>query len=187
MADVVLFHSAYGLRAAVLATAARWRRAGHRVVTPDLYGGAVAGTIEAALALRDQVGRAELLERARRSVSGARAGTVLAGLSLGASLAQRVAVSDVRFSRLLLLHGVAEVPAVLPVRWAVEAHVAEADPWAPREELEAWRLGLSSLGATVEVTYHRGGHLFTDPELPDHDRESAERVWARAARFLEAS
>lgn len=187
MADVVLFHSAYGLRAAVLATAARWRRAGHRVETPDLYGGVVAGSIDAALALRDQVGRAELLERARRALAGARAGTVLAGLSLGASLAQRVAASDGRFSRLLLLHGIAEVPELLPVRWVVEAHVAEADPWESRDELEAWRFGLTRLGATVELALHRGGHLFTDPELPDYDRESAERLWERAARFLEAS
>jgi len=57
----------------------------------------------------------------------------------------------------------------LPVGWTVEAHVAEADPWAPRVELEAGRDELVRLGAAVELCFHRGGHLFTDPGLPDFD------------------
>ncbi len=41
MACVVLLHSAYGLRPAVLDAADRLRRAGHQVDTPDLYDGHV--------------------------------------------------------------------------------------------------------------------------------------------------
>ena len=44
MAQVVLFHSAYGLRQAEAGAAARLRAAGHDVITPDLYGGQTAST-----------------------------------------------------------------------------------------------------------------------------------------------
>lgn len=187
MAEVILFHSAYGLRPAVRAAAERLRRAGHRVETPDLYGGRTADTLEGALALRDAVGRDALLRRAVAAVGEAAPGTVLAGFSLGASLAQRVAARDARFGRLLLLHGVAEPPAALPAPWTVQAHVAEGDPWAPRAEVEPWRAALERLGAAVDVRWYAGGHLFTDPGLPDHDAASAERVWREVEGFLEAA
>jgi dienelactone hydrolase len=32
--------------------------------------------------------------------------------------------------------------------------------------------------------FYRGGHLFTDPELPDHYPAAAAEAWARAERFL---
>jgi dienelactone hydrolase len=37
----------------------------------------------------------------------------------------------------------------------------------------------------VEVFRYRGaGHLFTDPDLPDYDEESAEQAWTTALGFL---
>jgi len=94
MANVILFHSAYGLRPAALEAAEWLRRAGHRVQSPDLYEGLVASTVEDACALRDRFGREEPLRRARAAVYRAPPGTVLAGFSLGASLALRVAAND---------------------------------------------------------------------------------------------
>lgn len=68
--------------------------------------------------------------------------------------------------------------------WKVQVHVAEADPWAPRAEVEEWRRTLESLGASVELHVYRAGHLFTDPRLPEFDDAAALAVWARAERFL---
>lgn len=184
MANIVLFHSAYGLRPAVLAAAERLRGAGHRVQAPDLYDGLVASTVEDACALRDRLGREELLRRGRAAVHHASSGTVLAGLSLGASLALRVAASDARFTRLLLLHGVTDPPAALPAPWFVQAHLSEDDPWAPRSEVAGWRLALERLGATIELHHYRAGHLFTDPDLPDYDPRVAAAAWSRAESFL---
>jgi dienelactone hydrolase len=181
---VVLFHSAFGLRPAVLEAAARLRRRGHLVETPDLLEGEHAGSPEAALALRDRIGRAELVRRARASVAGAPRGTVLMGLSLGAALALEVAATDARFTRLLLLHGVAPPPSALPARWSVQAHLAAEDPWEPRAGALAWRARLHALGAHVDLHFYRGGHLFTDPGLPDHAPRAATAAWARAERFL---
>lgn len=50
MAQIVLFHSAYGLRPAVHAAAERLRGAGHTVHTPDLFDGRTFDDIEAGLA-----------------------------------------------------------------------------------------------------------------------------------------
>ena len=186
MAHIVLFHSAYGLRPAVLDAAARLRRAGHRVVSPDLYEGLVAATLEEAIALRDRFGREELLRRAQAAVQQAPPGTVLAGLSLGASLALRVAARDPRFVRLLLLHGVTDPPEALPAPWRVQVHLSEEDPWAPPAEVAGWRLALERLGAAVELHHYRAGHLFTDPELPDHEPRAAAAAWSRAESFLAA-
>jgi len=111
---------------------------------------------------------------------------VLAGLSLGASLAQRIAQLDARFSRLLLLHGLAEPPGSLPSPWRIQAHLSEDDPWAPAAEVQAWRARLEALGAQVELHRYRGGHLFTDPGLPDYDAIAAAVAWARASAFLGA-
>jgi dienelactone hydrolase len=186
MANVILLHSAYGLRPAVREVAERLRRADHAVQTPDLYRGLLASTIEEAVALRDRFGREELLRRARAAVRRAPPGTVLAGFSMGASLALRVAASDPRFSRLLLFHGVADPPSTLPVPWSIQAHLSEDDPWTPRAEVVAWRDALERLGATVEVHHYRAGHLFTDPELPDHGPRAAAEAWSRAEAFLAA-
>jgi dienelactone hydrolase len=184
MSDLVIFHSAYGLRPALRRSAERLRGLGHRVETPDLYDGQVADSLERALALRDGIGRDQLLRRAQASVAAAPAGTVLAGLSLGAALALRIAARDARFSRLLLFHGVAEPPGALPSRWQVQAHLAEADEWAPPAEVGAWRAALEALGATVDLHLYGGGHLFTDPGLPDHQAGAAAQAWERAERFL---
>jgi dienelactone hydrolase len=184
MASIILFHSAYGLRPGVIEAAERLRRAGHAVQSPDLYEGLVASTVADAFALRDRFGREELLRRARAAVQRAPPGTVLAGFSLGASLALRIAANDSRFVRLLLMHGVTDPPAALPLPWSIQAHLSEDDPWAPRSEVAAWRRALERIGATIELHHYRAGHLFTDPDLPDHDPRAAAAAWSRAESFL---
>ncbi|MCA9550444.1 MAG: dienelactone hydrolase family protein [Myxococcales bacterium] len=185
MAEIVLFHSAYGLRPAVQDAAERLRQTGHHVTVPDLYRGATAATLEEALAIRDRIGREVLLDRARAAAAAAPNDSVLAGFSLGAALAQRVANTDPRFVRLLLFHDFAELGAQSP-KWWVQAHFAVGDPFTPKDEIDPWRASLEARGSEVEVAFHRGGHLFTDPGLPDHDAASAATAWEMAERFLRA-
>lgn len=92
---IVLFHSAYGPRPAVHSAADRLRAAGHEVVVPDLYDGRVADTMEAGLAVRDEIGNEELLRRAVVAAAPySEQGLVYAGFSLGGALAQNVALGD---------------------------------------------------------------------------------------------
>ncbi|MFI0942342.1 dienelactone hydrolase family protein [Streptomyces sp. NPDC021020] len=183
---IVLFHSMYGLRPAVRDAAERLRAAGHEVVAPDLYDGRTADTAEDGLALRDEIGRDELLRRAVAAAAPySEGGTVYAGLSLGGSIAQNLALGDEKARGLLLLHGTSDIADDAATDIPVQLHVADPDPFEPDDWLNAWYLRMRRAGADVEVHRYRGaGHLFTDPELPDHDAEAAERTWAVALDFL---
>ncbi|MGK4583785.1 dienelactone hydrolase family protein [Kitasatospora sp. HPMI-4] len=192
MAQIVLIHSAYGLRPAVSAAAERLRAAGHVVHTPDLYEGRVFEDVEAGMAYRDEVTNDELLRRAIKAVApllsagaGTEQGLVYAGFSLGGALAQNLALADERARGLLLLHGTSDIREDARTGIPVQLHVAEPDPFEPEDWLNTWYLLMTRAGADVEVhRYHGAGHLYTDPELPDYDAEAAELTWAAALDFL---
>jgi dienelactone hydrolase len=187
MADIVLFHSAYGLRPAVREAADRLRAAGHQVAAPDLYDGRTTDTVEEGMEIKNEIGQEELLRRA--VTAGAKLGTerpVYAGFSLGAALAQTLALSDERCRGLLLLHGTSDIAESAAVdALPVQLHVADPDAFEPGDWLNTWYLGMQRAGADLEVYRYPGaGHLYTDPGLPDYDAEAAERTWELALAFL---
>jgi len=195
VAQIVLFHSAYGLRPAVHAAAERLRAAGHQVHTPDLYDGRTFDTVEEGMAYRDEVTNDELLRRAVTSVvplltpvngtTPAEDGLVYAGFSLGGALAQNLALADERAKGLVLLHGTSDIKDDAATSIPVQLHIAEPDPFEPEDWLNAWYLRMLKAGAEVEIHRYRGaGHIYTDPELPDYDAEAAEQTWAAVLDFL---
>jgi len=183
---IVLFHSMYGLRPAVLAAADRLRAAGHEVHTPDLFDGRTADDAEEGMRIKDEIGRDELLRRAVAAAAPhSQQGLVYAGFSLGGSVAQNLALGDERARGLLLLHGTSDIADDAATDMPVQLHVADPDPFEPDDWLNAWYLRMRKAGADVEVHRYRGaGHLYTDPDLPDYDAEAAERTWAIALDFL---
>lgn len=56
MASVVLFHSVLGLRRVEAGAAERLRAAGHCVITPDLYAGATAASVEDGIEVMRSIG-----------------------------------------------------------------------------------------------------------------------------------
>ncbi|GAA1669648.1 dienelactone hydrolase family protein [Streptomyces yatensis] len=190
MADtstIVLFHSAYGLRPAVQEAADRLRAAGHEVVVPDLYEGQTAETVEDGMVIKERIGRDELLKRAITAAAPySDRGLVYAGFSLGGALAQNLALADDKARGLLLLHGTSDIADDTTVdELPVQLHVADPDPFEPHDWLNAWYLRMRRAGADVEVFRYAGaGHIFTDPELPDYDKEAAEATWRVALGFL---
>ncbi|MEV7183569.1 dienelactone hydrolase family protein [Kitasatospora sp. NPDC093102] len=187
MAQIVLFHSAYGLRPAVHAAAERLRAAGHTVHTPDLFDGRTFESVEEAQEFQEELGgRDELLRRAVAAAAPvSEGGLVYAGFSLGGAVAQNLALADEKARGLLLLHGTSDLREDAATEIPVQLHIAEPDPFEPEDWLNAWYLRMRRAGAEVEVHRYRGaGHLFTDPELPDYDEEAAERAWAASLDFL---
>ncbi|MCQ8188861.1 dienelactone hydrolase family protein [Streptomyces rugosispiralis] len=184
---IVLFHSAYGLRPAVHEAAGRLRAAGHEVVVPDLYEGETAETVEDGMVIKERIGRDELLKRAITAAAPySDRGLVYAGFSLGGSLAQNLALADDKARGLLLLHGTSDIADDATADdLPVQLHVADPDPFEPHDWLNAWYLRMRRAGADVEVFRYGGaGHIFTDPELPDYDKEAAEATWRVALGFL---
>lgn len=181
----MFFHSVYGRRPAVLDAADRLRVAGHTVIAPDLYAGQVAATVDDGFALCDQIGWPVILGRARQALAAMPAETVLAGLSMGASVAAALLTERPKTAGLLLLHntggGAEEVRRGLPV----QLHIAEPDVYRPAAEIAAWEQAMTDAGARVQVfRYPAAGHLFTDPATPDHDGPAAALAWQRSLTFL---
>jgi dienelactone hydrolase len=187
LATVVLFHSVYGLRSGVHRAADRLRAGGHEVHTPDLFEGRTADTVEDGMKLKDDIGRDELLMRAVTVTAPlSQQGLVYAGLSLGGSIAQNLALADTNARALLLLHGTSDIAEDASVDdLPVQLHVADPDPFESHDWLNAWYLRMRRAGADVEVFRYGGaGHLFTDEGLDDYDADAAERTWRTALGFL---
>jgi dienelactone hydrolase len=185
MAEVVLFHSVYGLRPAEQAAAERLRAAGHRVVTPDLYGGRTTESIDEGFALREAIGWPAICERAAAAVAGLPAETVLAGVSMGAGVVGALWPFRPETAGVLLLHGTAELPSAPRPGVPLQLHVADPDAYEPADEVADW-LGVAlRRGIAAQVFRYPGaGHYFTDASLPDHDPAAAALAWQRALAFL---
>ncbi|MFF5299660.1 dienelactone hydrolase family protein [Streptomyces sp. NPDC013161] len=186
--NIMLFHSTYGLRPAVRDAAERLRAAGHEVWTPDLFEGQTFETVEEGMAFNDGIGKDEVLKRAVLAAAPySERGLVYAGFSLGASVAQTLALGDEKACGLLLLHGTSDIAVNASVDdLPVQLHVAEPDQFETDDWLSSWYLQMGRAGADVEIYRYAGaGHLYTDPDLPDYDEEAAEATWRVALGFLE--
>ncbi|MGW0993834.1 dienelactone hydrolase family protein [Streptomyces sp. NPDC002520] len=186
--NIMLFHSVHGLTPAVRDAAGRLRAAGHEVWTPDLFEGHTFETVEEGMEFQERIGKDELLKRAVLAAAPySERGLVYAGFSLGASIAQTLALGDDKARGLLLLHGTSDIaPNARADDLPVQLHVAEPDPFETDDWLSAWYLQMGRTGADVEVYRYPGaGHIYTDPGLPDYDEEAAEATWRVALGFLD--
>jgi dienelactone hydrolase len=194
MAEVVLFHSVLGLRPGVTTAADRLRAAGHTVHTPDYYDGEVFDDLDDGLRKEEALGYHEIARRAREAVAELPAGLVFAGFSLGAVHAELLAASRPGALGAVLMHGAVPVEGFGEFgveRWPegvpVQVHYAAGDPWVEVEE-EVAPLGDAVRGAGAafeEHAYPCSGHLFADPDLPEHDHASSEEMWERVLAFLD--
>jgi dienelactone hydrolase len=195
MAEVVLFHSALGLRPGVISAAEKLRAAGHTVHTPDYYDGEVFDDLDEGMRKEEALGYQEIARRAREFVAGLPDGLVYAGFSLGAVHAEVLAADRPGALGAVLMHGAVPVEALKEYfgveRWPegvpVQVHYAASDPWVEAEE-EVAPLGeaVRGAGAAFEAyTYPGSSHFFADPDLPEYDRASSEEMWPRVLSFLD--
>lgn len=185
MTTILLLHSALGLRPAVTRFADGLREHGHRVVTPDYYAGNVFDDTCAGLSHRDDVGPSQLLARVRPAIDELPDNTVLAGFSLGAAFAQRLAADRPHAGAVILMHSVA---APRHGRWSgqpVQVHRYAEDPFVDAPDVQALGDAVRASGASYEDFVTPGkGHLFTDPDLPDGDAAATAATIERIAALL---
>jgi dienelactone hydrolase len=184
MTEIVLFHSALGLRPGVHAFADRLRAAGHTVHTPDYFDGEQFDDLDAGVAKRDALGIEEIGRRGVAAVDGLPEDLVYAGFSLGTGPAQLLAQTRPGARAALLLHGAlpaAALGAPWPEDVPLAVHTMEGDPWV---DLDAAR-ALTAEAADGELHLYPGdGHLFADPDLPEYDRAAADRMLHSSLEFL---
>lgn len=179
MSQIVLFHSALGLRPAVVRFADALRQDGHTVHTPDLFEGKVFDRLEDGVAERDAVGVPALMQRAAAAVEDLPAALVYAGFSMGAASAQWLAATRPGARGAVLMHAALPMAAFGLEAWPdvpAQVHHAVADPWVEPEVVAA--LGLET------YTYPGSGHLFADEDAPEFDPDSAAELLARVRAFL---
>ncbi|QBF45486.1 dienelactone hydrolase family protein [Janibacter limosus] len=182
MATILLLHSALGLRPGVHSFAELLRGRGHEVEVPDFYEGHVFDGEREGIAHRDA--HPEYFETVRELAATMPPETVLAGFSLGAFFAQRLAARRPRASAAILLHSVAAPRH----EWSgvpVQVHRHEDDPWIAPPDVTALGAAVAASGAPFEdhVTPGRG-HLFTDPDLPGYDADVTAATIERIDTFL---
>ncbi|AZO15570.1 dienelactone hydrolase family protein [Mesorhizobium sp. M2A.F.Ca.ET.043.05.1.1] len=186
MATIVLFHSVLGLRAVEQQAAERMRGAGHDVVTPDLYAGLTAPSVDEGLDLMGKVGWEIICGRARAALLQTSRDAVLAGHSMGAGVVSAVWPERIAAAGVVLLHGLADIPTNVRRHIPVAVHVADPDTFALPEQVAGWSAAAKRCQVKAEIfTYPGIGHFYTDRALPDYNAPAAELTWSRVLAFLE--
>ncbi|WP_375691992.1 dienelactone hydrolase family protein [Pseudooceanicola sp. LIPI14-2-Ac024] len=182
MAHIVLFHSVLGLRPVEHGLAAEWRRDGHTVTLPDLFGGRTAETYDAGFAILEDIGLETVTGRALDVAAGLPDRPVLAGVSLGAGMAARAWAARPDARGVLLLCGPAPWPDEV-TGTPVQMHAARPEPFDDEAVFDAWKA--ANPGADLQVHRYDGvGHYFLDPSLPDYGAAADAKCRAECRRFL---
>lgn len=188
--EIVLFHPALGLRPSILQFAARLRKLGHVVHTPDLYDGEVFDDPAAAADKIQQLGFDAILARSRQAVDSLSYRLVYAGFSNGGACAELLAATRPGARAAILMH------APLPIRslgwetWPpscpVQVHFAERDPLRQQSVIEALAAKVRQAGASFEQhDYPGSGHVFIDPGRPGYNADASEQMLKHVCEFIE--
>ncbi|NHN57156.1 carboxymethylenebutenolidase [Calidifontibacter sp. DB0510] len=172
MSQILLLHSALGLRPAVTSFAEALEARGHDVVVPDYYEGQVFADEEAGIDYRDRTGARELFKRILPTVERLDDGAALAGFSLGAAFAQTLSGTRPQAAGVILMHSVAAPHSRWPGQ-PVQVHRYAQDHWIEEEDVAALRAAVEAEGASFSDFVVPGkGHLFTDTDGPDGDADA---------------
>lgn len=187
--DIVLFHSALGLRPAVLEFAERLRVAGHAVHTPDLFDGQIFERLEEGTKKRDALGVPELLRRAGAALNDLPTDVVYAGFSMGAAAAEYFGATRPGARGVILMHGALGPDKAGIDSWPrgvpVQMHYAKNDGLVDVGDLNRLAAAVREAGGSVECyAYSNGGHLFADEGSPDYNRASAWLMEERVNEFI---
>ena len=188
--EVVVYHSAYGLRPAIIDFADKLRAAGHVVHTPDLYDGEVFSDRNDAIRKIQELGFDKLLERALAAVENMPQDLVYAGFSNGGACAELLAATRAGARAAILIHAPLMVRdlgwTAWPANVPVQVHFADKDPIRNQAVIDALGAKVRQSGSSFEqFDYDAAGHLFADPAFPAYDADAAELMTKRVMEFLQ--
>jgi dienelactone hydrolase len=189
--EVVVFHSALGLRPGLLQWAQRLRDAGHWVHTPDLYDGEVFHDVGGAVRKIQEIGFDGMLERSMAAVSQLPEQMMYVGFSNGGACAELLAATRPGAEAAIL------IGAPLPIRelgwdvWPgsvpVQVHFSENDARRSQPIIDRLKERVLGSGARFEEhTYAGSCHHLADPDWPDYNADAAALVFDRVVKFLDS-
>ena len=189
-AALLLLHAWWGLNADVLARAERLRAEGYLVVTPDLFGGRVASTIDEAKALTEgeQDNEARLTKMVDDAVRdlGRKVDRIgIVGWSFGVWYAWKMGIAHPDTVRgLVLFYGIGPNEPDAPTT-PVLAHYAEHDEFEDVGFARQVEQEMKAAGNDVRVELYPGTkHWFDEPSRPEYDRAASELAWDRTHAFF---
>ena len=190
---VLVLHAWWGLNDFFTGLCDRLAGAGFVALAPDLYGGALARTVEEAevrvRGLDPEAAQTTLLAAldALRQQPGVQGDTVAAlGCSLGAAWAMEIsALRPEQIAACVLFYGVGEADFAR-ARCAYLCHIAEEDAFDPVEQAQAMADAMRAAGRDVTFYVYPGvGHWFFEEDRPDaYSPEAARLAWDRTVAFL---
>jgi dienelactone hydrolase len=192
MTQVILFHSALGVRAGITELAEALRAAGHQVEVVDQYDGQVFDSYDDAMAHVEGTGMPALMASALAGAEGVSGPFVAVGFSNGAGMAQWVAANRPEEARGVVMAGGAMSMEWFDKDWPSgvpgQIHHTEADPFVDEGSDDAVQGQAREADAEVELFVYPGaGHLFSDPTWTDeYDAGSAALFTERVVAFVDA-
>jgi carboxymethylenebutenolidase len=189
-AGLILLHAWWGLNDDVKRRAEILRGEGYTVVTPDLLGGHVATTIEAAKAQTKDEAQNE--ERNTRIVDEAvtdlakttdRVGIVAWSMGVWYAWKMGITRSDT-VKGLVLFYGIGPNEPDAP-KTPVLAHYAEHDEYEDLGFARQVETEMRAAGSDIRVELYPGTkHWFDEPSRPEYDKAASDLAWDRTRAFL---
>jgi dienelactone hydrolase len=186
---VILFHHALGLTPGIVAFADRLRAAGHEVHTPDLFDGRTFDSIDAGMALVEDLGFGEIMERGAAAADAIGGDAVYGGFSLGVVPAQMLAQTRPDAAGAVLCYSCvppSEFGGPWPEDVPVQIHGMDADPYFVDEgDLDAAREIVASTPNAELFLYPGDQHYFADSSLPSYDEAATDLLVQRVIALLD--
>jgi dienelactone hydrolase len=112
---------------------------------------------------------------------------VLGGFSMGVGVIGALWPERLDAAGVFCLHAPALVPSGIRAGTPVQLHVGTQDPFAPPDQVAAFRRSADRAGARASVhTYPGVGHYVTDESLAEYHAAAAAETWARVDQMLAA-
>ena len=187
---LILLHAWWGLNRDVLARAEKLRAEGYEVVTPDLFGGRVASTIDEAKA--QTAGERENEDKLTKMVDGAVTDLAkkvdrlaIVGWSFGVWYAWKMGITHAdKVGGLVLFYGIGPNEPDAP-KTPVLAHYAEHDEYEDLSFARQVEKEMRAAGNDVKVELYPGTkHWFDEPSRPEYDKAASDLAWDRTRAFL---
>jgi carboxymethylenebutenolidase len=189
---VLVLPAWWGLNDFFKALCDRLAQEGFVALSPDLYHGKVATTIDEAKQLIEQLnfpeakaavlGATDYL-RQHPAVQGTGLGTV--GFSMGAAYGLLLSgLKPEAVKAVVVFYGLNEGDFAA-ARAAYLGHYAEEDAWEPLEGVRQLEAELRAAGREVTFYIYPGvGHWFVETDRPEYNPEAAQLAWERTFSFL---
>ncbi len=183
---VLVLHPWWGLNDDIKAAAAKLKKLGYTVESPDLYDGRVATEIPAAEGMMKSLDRPAARAKIDAAVDRLRKSGPVAvvGWSMGASYAWDLAERRPGIVGAMVTYYGGYDPDAGEWLPPLLGHFAEHDE-EPLEEVVAVGKRLAAAGREVEfVVYPGTKHWFDEPSRPEYDEVASKRAWSRTVAFL---